>query len=113
MKSSVTVLLVPDQLLRDFYMVKFNNEDKMNFIKTNFHSYQSAASWDVDYADDDAAEEAFDLTNNPWREEERKAVYGRKRSVSTGDIIKVENSVDGTRYFLCDSIGWKVLDLAS
>lgn len=105
MKSSVTVLLVPDQLLRDFYMVKFNNEDKMNFIKTNFHSYQSAASWDVDYADDDAAEEAFDLTNNPYRQSERVELYGRGRSLSIGDIVEVCANGETTE-FLCDSFGW-------
>ena len=48
-----------------------------------------------------AAEEAFELTNNPSREEERNARYGNRRSVSTGDIVEV----DGTNY-LCGSFGW-------
>lgn len=51
-----------------------------------------------------AAEEMFDLTNNPCREQERCEVYGRHRSVSVGDII----SVDGV-YFLCQPSGWTVL----
>ena len=51
-----------------------------------------------------AAEEVFDLTNNPGRQEERERLYGRKRSLSVGDIVVV-----GDQYFLCDSFGWTVL----
>ncbi len=52
-----------------------------------------------------AAEEMFDLTNNPSREEERQQRYGNGRSVSSGDIVEV----DGVDY-LCCSIGWKQLN---
>ena len=48
-----------------------------------------------------AAEEMFDLTNNPSREIERLARYGNGRSVSSGDVV----CVDGIDY-LCLSIGW-------
>jgi hypothetical protein len=51
-----------------------------------------------------AAEEMFDLTNNPSRELERLQRYGNGRSVSSGDIVEV----DGVDY-LCCSIGWKKL----
>lgn len=52
----------------------------------------------------DAAEEMFDLANNPFRQEERAAKYGSGRSVSVGDII----DVDGTKY-LCASCDWIVV----
>lgn len=48
-----------------------------------------------------AAEEVFDLTNNPSREDERTNIFGNGRSVSVGDIINVDG-VD----FLCAPIGW-------
>lgn len=51
---------------------------------------------------EDAAEDAFDLTNNPGRHYERVNVYGRGRSVSTGDIVVV-----GEEQWLCCSFGWK------
>lgn len=51
-----------------------------------------------------AAEEMFDLTNNPSRQEERELMYGNGRSVSSGDIIRV----DGVDY-LCCSVGWEKL----
>lgn len=47
------------------------------------------------------AEEVFDLTNNPSRQDERERVYGRGRSISSGDIVEV----DGVAY-LCLPIGW-------
>ena len=50
----------------------------------------------------DVAEEVFDLTNNPSRQEEREELYGRHRSVSVGDIV----NVDGVDW-LCASVGWQ------
>lgn len=47
-------------------------------------------------------EEAFDLTNNPYRQDERMKKYGNGRSVSVGDIVEVEG-----RCFLCLSMGWE------
>ena len=54
----------------------------------------------------DAAEEAFDLTNNPGRQDERENKYGRGRSVSVGDIVLVDEAA-----YLCLSSGWELLDL--
>lgn len=51
-----------------------------------------------------AAEELFDLTNNPSRQDERERCYGRGRSLSVGDIV----NVDGVDY-LCASFGWEVV----
>ena len=51
------------------------------------------------------AEEIFDLTNNPSREEERAVRYGNGRSLSSGDIVEVEG---GDKY-LCLSTGWAKL----
>lgn len=50
---------------------------------------------------EDGADEVFDLTNNPGREDERRAVYGNGRSLSTGDIVVVDDE-----QFLCKSFGW-------
>ena len=49
----------------------------------------------------DAADEVFDLTNNPSRQDERELVYGRGRSLSVGDIVVV-----GEEQWVCMSIGW-------
>ena len=52
----------------------------------------------------DAAEEVFDLTNNPGRQEEREEKYGNGRSLSVGDVVVV-----GEEQWLCCSFGWKEL----
>ena len=55
-------------------------------------------------AAEEVAEEMFDLTNNPSREEERERDYGRGPSLSTGDIVQV-----GDVKVVCCSFGWKRL----
>lgn len=50
------------------------------------------------------ADEIFDLTNNPSRQDEREKAYGRGRSLSVGDIVEAYGEK-----LLCCSIGWKVV----
>ena len=63
-----------------------------------------SALFDVAGESKDAADEVFDLTNNPSRQDEREQVYGRGRSLSVGDIVVV-----GEEQWLCCSMGWKEL----
>jgi hypothetical protein len=58
-----------------------------------------------------AAEEMFDLTNNPGRQVEREEKYGRHRSVSVGDIIEVEEQPELKSTWICEPSGWKRIDL--
>ena len=51
-----------------------------------------------------AADEIFDLTNNPSRQEEREMKYGRGRSMSVGDVVRVGNEM-----VVCMSCGWEKL----
>lgn len=53
-----------------------------------------------------AAEEMFDLTNNPGRQQERVIKYGRGRSVSVGDIVETEGV-----FYVCCSTGWEVVTM--
>jgi hypothetical protein len=66
-------------------------------------SYQTLPVMQTTWAGEDAAEEMFDLTNNPCRQEERLKLYGNMRSVSVGDVVEV----DGVKY-LCEPAGWSV-----
>lgn len=54
----------------------------------------------------DAADEVFDLTNNPGRQDEREQVYGRGRSLSVGDIVVVYNPDFSVEQWLCKPCGW-------
>jgi hypothetical protein len=53
--------------------------------------------------DTSAADELFDLSNNPGRQNERDEKYGPFRSVSTGDIV----ALDTGDAWLCKSVGWE------
>ena len=66
--------------------------------------YRNAGSFFFNEEGETAAEEAFDMTNNPAREYERAKYYSKGRSISTGDIVEV----DGVNY-LCKSFGWEKL----
>jgi hypothetical protein len=59
---------------------------------------------DSDDTPEAIADEMFDLTNNPSRQEEREEKYGRGRSLSVGDIVQV-----GGELMLCCSMGWETL----
>ena len=53
---------------------------------------------------EEAAEEMFDLSNNPSRDAERRAVWGENRSLSVGDVVHVNDES-----WLCCSMGWTKL----
>ena len=67
---------------------------------------EESLSFNVEGKGVDACEEAFDLTNNPSREQERLRVYGHGHSMSTGDIV----FVDGEQW-VCMSFGWAQLNV--
>jgi len=49
-----------------------------------------------------AADELFDLSNNPGRQDDREKEYGRGRSLSVGDIVEVNGEA-----WQCKSVGWE------
>lgn len=98
--SKVAIRLLDPSKMIEFYMTK----DPVSLAKELRHNYMTAITLFMDQEGEDAAEEAFDLTNNPSRQEEREQKYGRARSVSVGDIV----TVDGVDY-LCASCGWTQL----
>jgi hypothetical protein len=95
--AKLTIKLAPSSLR----MAMFLAENKPALIEAHKSSYTIMPSFHVYYYGKDGAEEAFDLTNNPARQEEREERYGCHRSVSVGDIVEVDG-VD----FLCDDFGW-------
>ena len=82
--------------MSELQSVKYLEGIKMSNVTVYFlNSHKAFAFYE------DICEYAFDVTNNPSRQEEREKVYGRGRSLSVGDIVTVnENS------YVCDNIGW-------
>lgn len=85
----------------------FGTSDQRTVAREGFlgEEYLEAKLVDVgDLTGEDAAEELFDLTNNPSRQTERVQKYGTGRSVSVGDIVWVKGKL-----FVCLSFGWAKL----
>lgn len=95
----VRIKLAPVELMSSFY---FSKQSPVSVAIRNIDEYTACPLIYVEAeTPEDAAEEAFDLTNNPGRQADRLMFYGRGRSVSVGDIVEVEN-----RTFLCAQMGW-------
>lgn len=100
--AKVTIHLGTRLIRREFF---FKSEpEKMALIRQELPHYTVGGTFETPLEGEDAAEEAFDLTNNPSRQDEREEKYGNGRSVSSGDVIEV----DGVK-FVCMSIGWERL----
>ncbi len=103
--AQVEIKLVNEQFLGEFYFRKDQVATARSLFKDGWYRAPVSLNlWDLE--GEAAAEECFDLTNNPSRQEEREAVYGRSRSVSVGDIV----AVDGVDW-LCCSEGWQRIQI--
>lgn len=98
--SVATIKLVNEQFMGEFYIRKDQEQTARSLLKDGWYRVQGTMGVPGLEAED-VAEEIFDLTNNPGRQQEREELYGRFRSVSVGDIV----NVDGVDY-LCASFGW-------
>lgn len=101
--AQVQIKLTSDDAFGSFYFTKDPVGRARELLVQN--EYITRGEFETLFEGAAAAEEAFDLTNNPSREAERALRYGQWRSVSVGDIAVV----DGVNY-LCCSLGWKVVD---
>ena len=91
-------------------MGKMYSGDPVKVVVDAFDAgnYTESELFVVNGDSEDAAEEAFDLTNNPYRQDEREEKYGRGRSISVGDVVVV-----GEEEWVCLPMGWKELKVAA
>ena len=106
--SLIKVWLVDNTKMAEFYFTKNLDALAVGLFVEGF--YNDAGEFAVEGTGEDAAEEVFDLTNNPSRQGEREQLYGRKRSVSVGDMVEV----DGDLWLCCPRGWWKIsVDVAT
>lgn len=95
--ATAIIKLAPRNVLRDCAFCS----DVKTIVKNNLEFYTVCPEIETGHTGEAAAEEMFDLTNNPSRQEEREKLYGRGRSVSVGDVV----TVDGVDH-VCESFSW-------
>lgn len=98
MKKKVHVLQFPAEMSRDSY---FMTADQ---VKAALEKYEVTAIFYGEGDDDELCEMAFDISNNPARTAQRAWFFGNNRSLSVGDVVKVNG-----RPYLCASVGWVAL----
>lgn len=103
--AHVTVSLLDSLKLGDFYFTQDAAALARKYIAEGL--YESVCELDIPYEGEEAAEEMFEMTNNPMRMD-RRSRYGNARSVSVGDLVVV----DGTIY-VCRPTGWIVVDMTA
>jgi hypothetical protein len=99
-----TVFLAPDENLRSFSDSCFSTGATREMALILATQYTKIGTIETDKTGEAAAEEMFDLSNNPSRDEERQLRWGQYRSLSVGDVVHVDN--EG---FVCCSTGWQKL----
>jgi hypothetical protein len=103
--SKVNLLLLKHEYMGNMYRqgLGFQLEVTREF-RGQGNCYDAIVFGEMPGTLEDIADELFDLTNNPSRQEEREKKYGRGRSLSVGDIVEVDDKM-----LLCCSFGWKVV----
>lgn len=66
--------------------------------------YSETLELEINLPADEIADEVFDLSNNPARQDERSRVYGNGRSLSVGDVVEVDGEM-----LVCCSFGWGLM----
>lgn len=102
MKQVLIHKLAP-YFMREFYS-SIDKQDRTAKVLLDQGSYVVVPMPGMEGTVEDIAEELFDLTNNPLRQDERVEKYGRGASLSVGDIVQVDREM-----VVCCSIGWKPL----
>ena len=101
--STAFVKLIDTEYISEFY-------SRSNTVETAIQMMENGCYRTVTFIEchdligQDAAEEVFDLTNNPYRQKEREEHYGRRRSLSVGDIVQVDEV-----QYLCMPSGWTII----
>ena len=103
--TMIKIHLCPDNLRRE----TFTTPDLSSFARDNFPLYTRTNWFTLPQEGEEAAEEAFDLTNNSARDKERSDVYGPHRPVSVGDVVECLHRDRSKQFYLCESVGWSLL----
>lgn len=97
--ANITVHVLNHNRLADFYFTKDAEALAQRYMADG--EYYALGPVDLPFEGEEAAEEMFDMSNNPYRQGQRQEMFGRCRSVSVGDIVEVDGE-----FFLCRPCEW-------
>lgn len=107
--ATIRILLAPSHVMRNIYVQ--SRGEQANFVRENIGRYLILPPMELgtdlvgnSFVGWSAAQEVFDLTNDPSRQGERIERYGNGRSLSMGDVVQV-----GEERFAYLSRGWTQL----
>ena len=106
--TTVFVYQYPHALFSKLVQARFS-ETLSDFTNQHIQFYD-CIELDVKGSGVDAAEEVFDLSNNPMRVDEMFPKSGLSRPLNVGDVVDVERAGIIQR-FLCMDVGWKELNV--
>lgn len=101
--TKVRIMLAPTEVSREVYFKRADGgqQDLARENLSKYHTLPPMVFHPARSTSEDIAEEMFDLTNNPNRDDERQERYGNGRSLSIGDIVDVDGEL-----WLCTSNNW-------
>ncbi len=102
--TQATVGLLNSYKLGDFYFTKDARALALKYVQEDLYEEVGPFDCDDTMTNEEVAEDLFDMMNNPGRQPEREARYGRGRSLSVGDIVVVRGEL-----LVCRPQGWETL----
>ena len=90
----------------------WTSENIEKLVEASFGEYRPHKPFYTPLRGEEAAEDAFDLSNNPSRDFDRQFVFKDTRAVNVGDVVEVDEC-GVPSFFLCKEIGWVKLDFTS
>lgn len=96
---TATVFQIPATAMVDFYTK--DGRKALDEFALSGHGYADIFKVPTELTGRAAAEDMFDLSNNPSRDDQRAALWGAHRSLSVGDVV-----FDGAESWLCLPMGW-------
>ena len=106
--SIITVHFAPLSMRRTLWTTDAIEQ----LVQITFGEYTSHEPFYSPLNGEEAAEDVFDLSNNPSRDFDRKFVFKDTRTVTVGDVVEVDY-MGVPSFFLCKGIGWVRLDFTS
>jgi hypothetical protein len=115
--NTVTLYLVNEELYRPVLLAQIKGSptkgysELMDLYNDNYLNWESVGSFYTELEGEEAAEYAFDLSNNPRMEVERMLIQGKTRSLSVGDVVEIMvEADDGFQIWtklMCMPEGWR------